>query len=300
MEVKDYGLNSSCYYCNSEHLRETTYGYVCTNCGTDQDLMKFEIDKIQEPNFTTSITTIGTERERKMSSNKGKIQYLSKLDFVKSHKKQTIETAFVRTKTILGKLGRSNKEINIILKKFKDIRPQFRPGTKFRNPEKAIPCIIYFYYKEANVVIDIETLFENSEISKNEFNEFRNQMEVFWPAYQTRDRKKYILNRIGGVIGYITLYDQSKKILDKCWNLIRDSKDDVIAGLVIGIAIVLSKCENITLSLICKSLHISQSSLQKSIHTKLFDRLGIRETVKGFKKKVVFLEERGFFKGTQL
>ena len=296
MEVKDYGLNISCYYCNSGNIRETTYGYVCTNCGTDQELMKFEIDKVQGQNNTTSITTLGTERERKMSANKGKIWYLSKLDFVKSHKEQNMQTAFIRTKSILEKLGRSYREVNVILKKYKHIRPYFRSGTKFRNLEKVIPCIIYFYYKEANIVIDVETLFENSEISKNEFNEFRNHMEIFWPAYQSRDHKRYILNRIGGVIGYKTLYDQSKKILAKFWNLIEDSKDDVIAGLVIGIAFVLSKREDLTLSSMCRALQISPSSLQKSIQTKFFNRLGIINSIKGFKKKVEFLEERGFFK----
>ena len=296
MEVKDYESIILCYYCRSENIRETTYGYVCANCGTDQEVVKFERDKNQAQNYTINITTLGTERERRMSANKEKIRYLNKLDSIKHYSEEIMQAAFIQTKTILEKLGRCYRGIPIILQKYKDIRPHFRPGSKFQNPERAIPCIIYFYYKEANIVIDTEILFENSEISKKEFNDFRNHMELFWQAYQSRDRKKYILNRIGGVTGYETLYDQSKWILGKFWNLIKDSKDDVIAGLVIGIVIVLSKCENITLSSICKSLHISQSSLQKSIQTKLFNRLGIRDSVKGFKRKVVFLEERGFFK----
>ena len=295
MEVKDYESNILCYYCRSENIRETSYGYVCTNCGTDQELVKFERDKIHVQNNTISITTLGTERERKMSTNKGKLWYLSKLDFIRRHSEETMKAAFIQTKTILEKLGRSDRDIPIILKKYKNIRPHFRPSTKFRNPEKAIPCIIYFYYKEANVVIDVETLFENSKISRNEFNEFRKHMELFWPMYKTRDRKKYILTRIGGVIGYEYLYNQSKKILDKFWVIIKDSKDDIIAGLVIGISITLSKCENLTLYSLSRSLNITQSSLQKSIQTKLFDRLGIRNKVKGFKKKVEFLEERGLF-----
>jgi hypothetical protein len=296
MKAKDFGLNRSCYYCNSEHLSETNYGYVCTSCGTDQELTKFENNKNEVHSFAINITTLGTEREREISNNSSKIWYLSKLDFIKSHKEQSIQNAFICTKTILEKLGRSYREINVILKKYRCIRPYFRPGTKFRNPEKAIPCIIYFYCKEVNVVIDVEVLLENSEISKNEFNEFRNLMEVFWPAYKKRDHRRYILTRIGGVVGYKTLYFQSRRILDKFWSLIKDSKDEVVAGLVVGIALILSKCEDHTLSSICNSLHISQSALQKSIQTKFFNRLGIKDHVKGFKKKVVFLEERGFFK----
>ena len=300
MKTEAKGLLDVCYHCNSVNISEINYGYVCRTCGTVQELLKFEsdtpVDKMQFQNALTSKTTIGNEIERKRARNRGKIWYLSKLDSIKQYKDDIVEIAFVRAKTVIEKLGRSTKDASIILRKFKEIRPYIRPKSKFRNPENAIPCIIYFYYKEANIVIDVETLLEVSEISKIEFNEFRKQMELFWPAYNTRDLKKYILTRIGGIIGYKYLYNQSKKILDKYWDLIKDSKDDVIAGLVTGIAITLSKCKNLTPYSICKSLNITMSSLQKSVQTKLFDRHGIRNKIKGFKKRVEFLEERGFFK----
>ncbi|GAI72615.1 unnamed protein product [marine sediment metagenome] len=126
-------------------------------------------------------------------------------------------------------------------------------------------------------------------------------MENFWSKYQNRDRKKYVLNRIGGVITEkklgTTLYFQSEKILDKFWDLIKDSRDDVIAGLVIGIAKIRSKREDIALGSICEFLGISQGTLQKSVQRKLFDRLGIEDKKKGFKNKVEFLDENGHFKG---
>ena len=300
MKTKVKGLLDGCYHCNSNEISEINYGFVCRTCGTVQELIKFDpdtsIDKIQFQNSATSKTTIGNEGERKRAKNSGKIHNLSKLNSFKQYKDDIIGIAFIRAKTVIEKLGRSTKDASIIIRKFKEIRPYIRPKSKFRNPENAIPCIIYFYYKEANIVIDVETLLEVAEISKIELNEFRKQMELFWPAYKTRDRKKYILTRMGGVIGYEYLYNQSKKILDKFWDLIKDSKDDVIAGLITGIAITLSKCEKLTLYSICMFLNITQSSLQKSIQTKLFDRLGIRNKVKGFKKRVEFLEERGFFK----
>ena len=300
MKTEVKGLLDGCYHCNSIDISELSYGYVCRTCGTIQELIKFNsdtsVDKAQFQKNWTSKTTIGNEKERKRAKDRGKIRYISKLNSIKLYKEKIMEIAFVRAKTILEKVGRSTKDASIILSKFREIQPYIRPKSKFQSPEKCIPCIIYFYYKEANIVIDVETLLEISEISKTEVNEFRKQMELFWPAYKTRDRKKFILTRIGGVIGYEKLYNQSKKILDKFWDLIKDSKDDVIAGLVIGISKTLSKWEKITLYSICKSLNITQSSLQKSIQTKLFDRLGIRNKVKGFKKRVEFLAEIGFFK----
>jgi len=244
---------------------------------------------------------MGNERERERSTNKEKIAYLNKINSMIPHPEEIMQTAFNQTKTLLEKLGRSYKDISKILKKFSEIHPHFKKREKFRNPKKLIPCVVYFYYKINNIVIDQGTLLENSDLSNTEFNAFRRGMENFWSKYQNRDRKKFVLNRIGGVITEkklgTDLYVQSEKILDKFWDLIKNSKDDVIAGLVIGIAKIRSKHEDIALGPICEFLRISQGTLQKSVQRKLFDLHGIQNKEKGFKNKVEFLEEIGLFKG---
>ncbi len=305
MEVKDYSLSNLCKYCGSEDITETEYGYVCRNCATDQGRKRYQsttsYNKIQIQNVITLKTMMGNERERERSTNKEKIAYLSKLNSMIPHPEETMQTAFYQTKTLLEKLGRQYKDISKILKKFNEIHPHFKKSRKFRNPKKLIPCVVYYYYKINNIVIDQGTLLENSDLSNTELNAFRRGMEDFWSKYQNRNRKKYVLNRIGGVINEkrlgTNLYLQSEKILDKFWDLIKDSKDDVIAGLVIGIAKIRSKREDIALGPICEFLRISQGTLQKSIQRKLFDLHGIKNKEKGFKNKVEFLEEIGLFKG---
>ena len=305
MQVKKYSLSYLCKYCGSEDITETEYGYVCRNCATDQGRKRYQsttsYNKIQFQNVITLKTTMGNERERDRANNRGKIAYLNKLNSMIPYPKETKQTAINHTKTLLEKLGRPDKDISKILKKFNEIYPYIAASTKFRSPKKLIPCVIYCYYKQNNIVIDLETLLEISELSNAEFNAFRGCMQDFWSKYQNRDRKKYIINRIGGVITEkklgMNLYVQSEKILDKFWDLIKDSKDDVIAGLVIGIAIILSNREDIALGPICDFLRISQGTLQKSVQRQLFDRQGIEDKKKGFKKKVEFLEENGQFKG---
>lgn len=287
-----------CYHCNSIEISVKSYGYVCRTCGTIQGIIKFESktseDMIQFQNFAINTTTIGNERERYTARDSKKIQYLSKINSFRTHKEKSKGDGLILATTILEKLGRPIKDASIIQRKYLEIHPFVRSKPKFGGLKTFIPCIIYHHYREVNIVIDLDTLLDVSEISKKKLNKFRKWMEVFWPAYKTRDRKKYVLTKIGGIIGYGKLYKQSKKILDKFWELIKDSKDEVMAGLVIGISITLSKRKNLTMSSICKSLDISQSSLQNSIQRKLFDRLGIENAVKGFKQRVEFLKERGF------
>ena len=305
MEVKNYSLSYLCKYCGSEDITETEYGYVCRNCATDQGRKRYQAttsnNRIQIHNVVALKTTMGNERERERSNNRGKIAYLNKLNSIIPYSEETMQTAFNQTKTLLEKLGRPDRDISKILKKFNEIHAHIKKSRKFRSPEKLIPCVIYFYYKRNNIVIDQATLLDNSNLSTTEFNTFRRGMEDFWSKYQNRDRKKYILNRIGGVINEkklgTDLYFQSEKILDKFWDLIKDSKDDVIAGLVIGIAKIRSKREDIAQGPISELLSISQVTLQKSVQRKLFDLHGIKNKEKGFKNKVEFLEEIGLFKG---
>lgn len=306
MLIKSHNLSDLCKYCGSEDITETEYGYVCRKCATDQGRKRYQsstsYNGIQIQNTITLRTTMGTKRERERSTNRGKIAYLNKLNSMISHPEQTKQNAIDQTKTLLEKLGRPDKDISEIIEKFYKIHPYFKKKKrKFRNPEMLIPCIVYFYCKINNIVIDQKTLFENSELSNTEFNAFRNRMDKFWSKYQIRDRKKYVLNRIGGVINEkklgTALYFQAEKILDKFWDLIKNSKDDVIAGLVIGIAKIRSKREDIALGSICEFLGISQGTLQKSVQRKLFDLHGIKNKEKGFKNKVEFLEEIGLFKG---
>ena len=305
MHVKSYSLSYLCKYCGSEDITETEYGYVCRNCATDQRRKRYQsttsYNRIQIQDVIAFKTTMGTKREREGSNNRGKIAYLNKLNSMIPHPEETMRTAFNQTKTLLEKLGRPDRDISKILEKFNEIHSHFKKSRKFRNPEKLIPCVIYFYCKINNIVIDQGVLLENSDLSNAELNAFRGSMENFWSKYQNRDRKKYVLNRIGGVITEKklgkNLYVQSEKILDKFWDLIKDSKDDIIAGLVIGIAKIRSKREDIALGPICGFLGISQGTLQKSVQRKLFDLHGIKNKEKGFKNKVEFLEEIGLFKG---
>ena len=305
MKVKNYSLSYLCINCGSEDITETEYGYVCRKCATDQGRKRYQsttsYNRIKNQNAITLKTTMGNDREREQSNNRGKIAYLNKLNSMIPHPEETMQTAFNQTKTLLEKLGRPDRDISKILKKYSEIHAHIKKSRKFRSPEKLIPCVIYFYYKINNIIIDQGTLLENSDLSTTEFNAFRMGMENFWSKYQNRDRKKFVLNRIGGVITEkklgMNLYVQSEKILNKFWDLIKDSKDDVIAGLVIGIAIIRSKREDIALSSICKFLRISQGTLQKSVQRQWFDNVGIEDEEKGFKKKVELLEEIGQFKG---
>ena len=70
-------------------------------------------------------------------------------------------------------------------------------------------------------------------------------------------------------------YYQSKKILLKLWESIKNTKDDVIVGITTSISALCLPNHPITVSEICNRLHIRMSTIHKQVERKIFDRLRV-------------------------
>ena len=64
---------------------------------------------------------------------------------------------------------------------------------------------------------------------------------------------------------------KSKKILYKLWEVIKNTKDDVVAGLVSSISVLCSFPEKATINSICKKLGIKMNTIQVQVKKKIFD-----------------------------
>ena len=74
----------------------------------------------------------------------------------------------------------------------------------------------------------------------------------------------------------MAFYFQSKKILFKLWDNIKNTKDDVIAGLIASISILCSfKDNNVSVSSICKKLGIKMSTIQSQVKKRIFEEFKI-------------------------
>ena len=183
-----------------------------------------------------------------------------------------------------------------VLEIFKKIRAQLGKGTKYRSAEMLVPCVIYFYYKRNNTPISEKRLIEVSKITKKDFNEFKIPMVKLWPQYKERNRKEYITQRILEVTEYFNLgmpfYYQSYKILSRFYESVKNTKDDVIVGLVTSITLLCSQSEGVSVSALCKRVGIEMSTIQTQVKRKVIERFrvsGFRSLVKsaGLLRKVM-------------
>lgn len=269
-----------CDGCGSQ-LIETNYGYVCPSCGLEPK-ENFQPLQYNKPYNDSNIqyaplgsTQIGTTRERLCNSHSTRLEKLNKLQSIKKNDEVVLEKAKIEISRIFNYLSLAESFRNIVFEKFKEVREKLRPGTKYRSPEKLIPICIYYTFKFQNISVNEDELLEISKISKKDFNTFKLQINRFLPQYKYRKRKEYILQKVSEIRHTFNLnmdfYFQTKKILFKLWEVIKNTKDDVIAGLVSSISVLCSFPEKATVNSICKKLGIKMSTIQSQVKKKIFD-----------------------------
>jgi len=273
-----------CSECSSEII-ETREGFVCSNCGLIPEgfqkveyHLPYNADIIQHAVLGT--TQIGYKRERLRNAQSAKLEKLNRLHSIRDNKQAVLDGAKIEISRIFTALSLPESYTNVVFKKFKEIRDGLRLGTKFRNPEKLVPIVIYFVLKMRNVAISQKRLLGVSRIEKNDFNAFKFQILKFIPQYAERNRKDFILQKVMGITEDLGLgmefYYQSKKILYKMWEGIKGTKDDVVAGLVCSLSTLCSFRDQVSVSFICKKLGICMSTIQSQVKKRIIERYHVK------------------------
>jgi len=279
-----------CDICGSQDIVETQEGFTCRECGIVLEAQKLEYYRPYDADVVQHAvlnkTQIGFKSERRKSQYSAKLEGLSRIDASRSTEENVLITAKVEIKRILTALGFSLNDFNIILSKFKENRAQLGKGTKYRSAEMLVPCVIYAYYKENNKPVREKDLLEVSKISKKDFNAFKFSIIRIWPQYQERDRKQYIIERILEVSEHFKLgmpfYYQSRRILNRFYDSIKNTKDDVIVGLVTSITLLCSQKKEVSVCAICDQLGIKMSTIHRQVERRVIQRF----KVPGFKTLV--------------
>jgi len=289
-----------CDVCGSCDIIETREGYTCRDCGIVLEVQKLEYHRPYDADIVQYAvlgkTQMGYKSERRATKNSVRLEGLNKLDSHRTSEENIVISAKIAIKSILTNLDFPLSDFVSILEVFKKTRAQLGKGTKYRSAEMLVPCVIYFYYKHNSTPISEKELIEVSRISKKDFNEFKIPMVKLWPQYKERDRKEYIVQRILEITEHFDLgmpfYYQSYKILSRFYESVKNTKDDVIVGLVTSITLLCSQPEGVSVSALCERLGIKMSTIHRQVERRVIERFrvpGFRSLVKsaGLLKKVM-------------
>ncbi len=300
--------NLECDLCGSNNIADTGQDYVCRDCGVVLTIQKLQYDRPYNDDIIQHATRfgstqIGTARERYISPNSYRLKRLNKHNSQLNSREYSERMAFAEIKRIFESLGLGESIKEMVMKRFKDIHPKLIAGSKFKNPEKLSAILTYLVLKLENIAIKRKDILKNSKLSKEEFNSFIFQVRKFLPEYTRRNRQNYITQKLMAITEHFGLemsfYFFSKKILYKLWECIKNTTDDVIAGLVTSITTLCDYKDEVNVSSICDLLNIKMSTIQFQVKKRIFERFKVpgfvslvrsSDLLKGFLRKVGLLE----------
>ncbi len=275
----------TCDLCDSEEIIETHEGYVCQGCGVVLEAQKLRYDRPYNNDLVhharhLGLTQIGTKNERLNSIHSSEFNRLHKYNTRVKYRKEIDIKATDEISAIFGALNLPRTFQTPILQKFKEIYSGFKWKSIYRNVEKLVPVVIYYYLKFNNIICSEIELLEVSQITKKEFGHFKLQVKSYFPNHTKIKRQEFISQKLLLVKEHFGLdmvfYHFARKIMCKLWDSIQNTKDDVIAGLCSGIAVLCSYKGVVTVNEICKRLGIGMSTIHAQVKKNVFTRLKIK------------------------
>ncbi|MFX1572795.1 MAG: hypothetical protein ACFFB0_08600 [Promethearchaeota archaeon] len=288
-EARLFGFETlKCDLCDSEDIVEDRGSYVCRNCGIVLEIKKLQYnrpynDDIIQISPRIGATQVGTLHERLNFPNSTKFRRLNKRNLEQDNSRVVKRNIWKKISDLFTKLNLNDSGASLkqyIFNKCVKVYNSFRPGTKYRSVEKLVPVVTYYCLKLRNISRAETDFINNSEISKKEFNHFKLQMRNFLPKYNEYNRQMVILQKISYIQAEFNL-DRSfglftRKILYKLWDIIKNTKDDVVAGLCASISALCCYKDTLNVNSICKLLNIRMSTIQVQVKSNFFERFNVK------------------------
>ena len=297
-----------CDLCGSDDIVDETQGYVCRDCGVVLTVQKLQYDRpynndVLQHSIQFGATQIGTVRERSVQPHSYRLKRMSRYNSQLTNKESAEIRATKEISRMFDCLSLPRACESRVRNKFSEVFPQLQHGSRYKNPEKLSAILIYMVLKLENIAIKRQDIISTSMLSKEEFNNFILQVQQYIPEYTRRNRVEYVAQKLLEITEHFGLdmsfYFLSRKILSKLWDNIKNTTDDVIAGLCASITTLCSYKDVISVSSICDLLNIKMSTIQFQVKKRIFERFRLpgfislirsSDLLKGFMEKVGILE----------
>ncbi len=273
-----------CDECGSLNIAEENDAFICRECGLVLEYIKMEyhkpFDEVKVQHEKLNLTQIGFTHERFINGNGAKFIRLNKIHQSLSNEEAVKKRAKIEISRIFEALQLPKSLKEDIFMKFVKIRAILGNGTKYRNPDKLVPIIIYIGMKLRKYPIRQDEILNVSKISKREFNAFLLQISNYIPEYRCRDRKTYVSQKLLEISEKFGLgmdfYCDCRVILEKLWDLFKNTKEDVIAGVIASIKILCSEINDVNINSVCSHLQIRMSTIQAQIKKNIIERFKVK------------------------
>ncbi len=220
---------------------------------------------------------------------------LKRLDGQKNYEQSIFEDAKIQISRVFGYLQLPNQYKERVFQKFKAIYLDLLPGSKYRSPDKLVPFSVFYVLRSHDIIIKKSEVLEISNITREEFRKFTYTGLKYFPEYFQRDKKKTIIHMISDLtrtlqLGF-TFHNYARKLLEKLWEILKDAKDTLIAGVIATLTALCIYSKNLKLSHIAHNLGLGSGTIQTKIKEKIIPHFKI-SGFKSLKHSADIIKER--------
>jgi hypothetical protein len=181
-------------------------------------------------------------------------------------------------------ISRTIQEINklkdLCIRQYYNIRNALATSSKYMNVNVLGPIFILHFLKVNGLTFNFHSSLPYLQINKHEyFIGLKKITPFFIHEYGNRDRKLQVMDIIEEVKTYFGLkkrfYKNAHTILERLWELLQNTTDEVLAGVISVLSVISINNESISVNAVCEKIGIASSSVIYQVRNKLFKALKI-------------------------
>lgn len=167
------------------------------------------------------------------------------------------------------------------------VRSKIKPLTKFRNVWLLTPVVVFTFLRSKGILVKAADLCRASAISLSDFKEGMLIVHGVCNDFLKRDRKAIVLRLIDKMVSQFNLdepfLDTTRTLFKKYYSLFKNTKDNIVAGLILALSFVVQERDTRIISEVFKALGTSVPCAHYHINRKIFAQNQLGE-FRGFAK----------------
>lgn len=154
-------------------------------------------------------------------------------------------------------------------------------GTKFRNVKLLTPPVLYKFLTSKGKVLRITDVCKLCNVSLKDFREGLMVINPLFRDYLQRDRRVVIWRFMTKILARFSIEDPvkttTKKMFKVFYPLFKNTKDTIVAGLIIAMALVVHDYNTRYVTEVFRALGTDESRAHYHLRTKIFEPYGLGE-----------------------
>lgn len=165
-----------------------------------------------------------------------------------------------------------------------DVRDLVNPNTHFTSLDRLGPSLLYIFLKTRGILLNLPDLLRLYNVKYYDFTMDLKKVIKIYPEFNARDKPSIVKKYIRTILKSFSVEERTVShaltLFDHFYPIVQYTKEELVAAVVCGLTAISFDLHEVSMRFVCNRAGIRQSSLHKSITTKIFPYLGIPSTFK--------------------